>query len=162
MISIPTKNYWKDRIDDAGIRHSVRALVLHITDSSSQSAIQWFLNPIGASAHYLVCENAEVVQMVDEKDAAWHAGKVVNPRWEGYAHNNPNYSTIGVEVASTGQFPPINQWFAWARLCKDIIERYNIPKDAIGIVNHNEIRADKSCPGNWFNRTWLLFLMRIV
>ncbi len=162
MIQIPTKNYWKDRIDPNGIKHRVRALVLHITDSSLETTLNWFQNPAGASAHYVVREDGEVIQMVQEFDASWHAGKVVNPRWAGYNGSNPNYSTIGVEVVSKGQFPPIKQWFAWARLCKDIIDRYELPLNALGVVHHNEIRGDKTCPGTWFTRSWLFLLMSLI
>ena len=162
MIQIPTNNFWKDRIDPNGIKHGIRALVLHITDGSYESTINHFQNPNGASAHYIVREDGETVQMVEEKDASWHAGKVVNPRWQGYSGSNPNYATIGVEVVSKGQFPQIRQWLAWARLCKEIITRNSIQLDSMGIVNHNEINAGKSCPGGWFNRLWLLILIKLV
>jgi N-acetyl-anhydromuramyl-L-alanine amidase AmpD len=155
-------NFNPDRKDADG-SHPITGLVLHITDGSSESAINWFMNPqSGVSAHYVVTENGNVVQMVEEKDSAWHAGRVSGCTWKGFTGKNPNWHTIGVEAASRGQFPPIVQWLAWARLCKDICLRNNIALNDVGIANHREIYQFKTCPGDWFSRYWLLFLIKII
>ncbi len=143
-----------------------KAIVLHITEGSSASAWSWF-NQLQsqASSHYLVCENGEVWRLVKEEDTAWHCGRVVNPTWKGLIPNvNPNKYTIGVEVAllTGSQMPAWKQWTATAKLVKDICQRWNIPQNELGIVNHREIRADKTCPGTWISRFYILILMKFV
>lgn len=147
--------------------HSIRAVVCHITGGSSASALSWFSTPVSfASAHYLIDEVGEVHLLVKEEDTAWHTGKVVRPRWSGLKFDdrgsviNPNLYTIGVEVALLNGrvLPGWKQWKAWASLVREICFKYSIPQNELGIVHHNEIRADKECPGFWINRQWLKFL----
>lgn len=156
MPRIQTDNYYSRG------GYGIKAVVLHITEGSSSSAISWFKNPeSNASAHYLVAEYGEVYQLVDEEFAAWHTGKVVRPTWDGLIEGvNPNYYTIGVELAllNDRSMPTWRQWIAWARLVKDIKRRnFNID-----IVNHNEIRADKTCPGFWGSRFYYNILKNFV
>lgn len=163
-------NYWPDRIDPkTGIQYKPIALVLHITEGSSRSALGekrlgWFKDPKSqVSANWLVDEQANWIEVVPEKHAAWANGLVRNPTWPIYnSEINPNLQTINVEATSVGLFPSIKLWFSWARGCKKICKRYNFPLNKIGIINHYELRSDKKCPRPWFTRAWLLTLMRIV
>lgn len=143
-----------------------QAIVLHMTQGSSRSTISWFLNPISeVSAHYLITEDGEIIQFVKEEDTSWHAGVVKNPKWPGLIKGvNPNLYTIGIETAllTPTQIPSWRQWTALARLVKEVCERNNIPIEARNIVNHNEIRADKSCPGIWASRFYVLLLQKLI
>jgi len=162
-MKIKTANYFPHRVDrKTQIKYAPQALVLHITDGSLQSTLSWFQNgPV--SAHWVVDKNGEWYEVVEEQDAAWHAGRVVSPTWKGHRPGiNPNLYTIGIEAVNSGEFPPIKQWFSWAKGCKDICKRWGIPMDEMHIANHHEIRNDKTCPQPYFTRSWLLMLRHLV
>ena len=165
---VPVKNFTKGR---SGFKP--RAVVLHITEGSSSSALGkvderlgWFSDARSfASSHYLITERGEILQLVSERDTAWHCGRVVNPRWKGIIEGeNPNQYTIGVEVATPNSkfMPPWKQWTATARLVKWICERYSFPLDELHVVNHNEIRQNKSCPGFFIRRFYIIILMKFI
>lgn len=103
------------------------------------------------SSHYCVKENGDVVQFVEEADTAWHAGLVRNPTSElvkARAGTNPNLFTIGIEHEGFGSGGIAEaQYRATADLVKDICSRWSIPINRTHILRHQEIRADKSCPG---------------
>jgi len=168
IVQYPVKNFTKGRNG-----YKVRAVVLHITGSSSSSALGgsegrlgWFSNPASqASSHFLLKEDATVLQLVDEEDTAWHCGLVRNPVWQGLIPGeNPNQYTIGVEVAIKKYWlmPSWKQWTTWVELVRWLSVRHNIPMNALGLPNHFEIRADKKCPGYYFSRFYLLLLMKFV
>ncbi len=54
----------------------INKIIVHVTQGSWSSAINWFLNPSDyVSAHYTVrSSDGFVGQSVKEKDIAWHAG----------------------------------------------------------------------------------------
>ncbi len=87
------------------------------------------------SAHYGVAQSGQIVQWVDEKDAAWHAGD-----WETNRHS------IGIEHEDGGQDVYTEaQYGASARLVADICRRYAWdPQTAVRA--HREIVAT-ACPG---------------
>ena len=115
---IPSPNYSKR---PTGVQPG--GVVLHTTAGGSYtSTIGWFANTIQApaslgsgfvvrngkkyyasqaSAHYVVGRKGEVAQMVDEADAAWHAGsRETVPAMNG--KSNLNAWTIGIEVCNWG------------------------------------------------------------
>lgn len=160
-----TNNYWKDRIDPkTGKRYKPTALVLHITEGSSRSALRWFSDPHSyASSNYLVDEDGNWITVVPEQHAAWANGYIFRPKWDGLVKNvNPNLYTISVEAASLGGFPSWKQWTSWAKGCKGICDRHGWTVDSVHVVNHNEIRSNKVCPGRWFNRFYLGLLVRML
>ena len=66
---------------------TINRIVIHITDGGARidGPISWFQNPESrVSAHYIVGQDGEVVQMVHDRDIAWHA-------------NSANGDTIGIE-----------------------------------------------------------------
>jgi len=78
MRKVETNNYWKGR---AGM--DIKAIVLHITDGTFNSALNTFTNPSSyVSAHYLLGRDDEI-QLVDEKDSSWACGRVLSPKWKG-------------------------------------------------------------------------------
>ncbi|MCH7534926.1 MAG: N-acetylmuramoyl-L-alanine amidase [Bacteroidetes bacterium] len=201
MIDAPIKNYTEGR---GG--YEIEGVVLHITEGSVKATLSHFGNPKSlASSHYLVAPNApHIIKLVDEKNTAWHAGKVVRPTWKGLkkigmgsialddvvnefeqyngekGHDfimldesnlggaciivNPNKYTIGIEVALPDAtfFPKMNQWKATAWITKDILQRNNLPIDRVHIAGHNEIRADKLCPGKFITPNWIISLTHII
>ncbi len=49
------------------------------------------------SAHYVVLENAEILQLVKDKHRAWHAGE---SKWRNQSALNDN--SIGIEIVNKG------------------------------------------------------------
>jgi peptidoglycan glycosyltransferase len=71
---------------------AVRYVVLHDTESSCAAALNTFINPASqASAHFLVCRDGRIYQLVPVADVAWHAGNryiddhSIGIELEGYA-----------------------------------------------------------------------------
>ncbi|MBZ5569150.1 MAG: N-acetylmuramoyl-L-alanine amidase [Acidobacteriia bacterium] len=132
------------------------AIVIHIIVGSLRSADQHFNDPNSrVSAHYGVGKNGEVHQYVDESDTAFRAGIVVRPTWTLIKPNvNPNYYTIGIEHEGLP-----GKEDAWtdaqvatsSALVGEIARRWNISVDRSHIIGHREIRASKTCPGDWID-----------
>ena len=61
-----------------------------------------------------------------------------------------------------GAFPLWKNWIEWAKLCKEKLNEYNLPLDALHVVNHNEINLKRRCPGIWFRRFYLKLLIQYV
>ncbi|GAH88907.1 unnamed protein product [marine sediment metagenome] len=156
MRPIKTNNFWKGREG-----HKIKAVVLHITEGSLLATVNHFENPRSqTSAHWIVDEYGNWIPVVDEKDSAWHCGRVVRPTWNGLIEGvNPNLYTIGVECVvrkrSIWIVPRIKQWLSWARGIERITKQYGIE-----MVNHNEINAGKICPGKYFNKWWAKLLIK--
>lgn len=141
------------------------AIVIHISTSSLASCDAWFANPISnVSAHYCVGKRGEVHQYVEEKDSAWHAGRVYNPTAaivNGFKGVNPNKWTVGIEHEgrATDKWPE-TQYNASAELIAEIAKRWQIPIDADHIIAHRAIYAKKDCPGYEVDLTKLIILAR--
>jgi len=162
---IHSPHYWADRRDPkTGKQHRPKAIICHITDGNYQSTKSWFENPRSyVSAHWVIDELGIWHKCVDEKDAAWHAGKAVNPTWSGYDSDiNTNLTTIGIEVVNRGQFPPFQQWASWVKGTREICHRWKIGTYPSTIVGHNEIRADKRCPRPFYTPQWFFFLSKFI
>ena len=129
----------------------VSLLVMHYTGmKTGQEALEWMCNAASeVSAHYMVEENGEIVQMVEEDRRAWHAGV---SHWAG--RDAVNDISIGIEIVNPGHehgytpFPEI-QIQSVARLAKDIMFRHEIrPRD---VVAHSDIAPlRKQDPGELF------------
>lgn len=116
----------------------IRQVVIHITDGGTRitGTIGWFQNPnqrnargkaIHVSAHYVVGQDGEVVQMVRNNDIAWHA-------------NSANAHSIGIEhVANTrGLVPTEAQYRGSARLVAWLCQQFGLPVDRTHVLGHSE------------------------
>jgi N-acetylmuramoyl-L-alanine amidase len=97
------------------------------------------------SAHYLVERSGAVVQLVDERARAWHAGE---SRWASV--DDVNSASIGVEVENDGRQPyPPSQVAALLRLLADLRQRHRLGPAAF--VGHADVApARKADPGALF------------
>ncbi len=129
----------------------VSLLVLHYTGmKSGQEALEWMCNPASeVSAHYMVEENGEIVQMVEEDRRAWHAGV---SHWAG--RDGLNDISIGIEIVNKGHehgytpFPDV-QMQAVKQLAHDIMFRHELR--AKDVVAHSDIAPTrKEDPGELF------------
>ena len=154
-IGCPDSNFRKGRPE--GLRPE--AIVIHIMDGSFAAGESVFRDATTQkSAHYGISKSGEIHQYVDENDTAFHAGIVVNPTWRLLKPRvNPNYYTIGIEhEGRPDDVRPEAQLSASASLLRDIAARWAIQLDKEHVVRHREIRASKTCPGNWLDIQELL------
>lgn len=150
IIQSPSPNFTKGRSG-----YKPEAIVIHCTEGHFPSDLEWLRNPVSqVSAHYVISPTGEVHYLVAEDNTAWHAGKVVNPTWQGLKKNfwgqytNPNLYTLSIEVSLTPPaIMPDAQKIALTALVSMLADKYAIPKDRLHIIGHHEIRFDKSCPG---------------
>jgi len=126
---------------------SIKKIVIHITDGGKNidGTIGWFQstnqknqkgkNP-HVSAHYVIGQKGEVVQMVLHKDIAHQASRV-------------NGESIGIEHVAhmpTGKetdlihfpYPSDAEYCASAALVSWLCDQFNVPKDRDHILGHNE------------------------
>ena len=138
--------------------------VFHTTDGNFDGALAWCLDPKAkVSYHYIVKKNGDVVQLVEDENTAWHAGRMVSatPYGELYAPN-PNILTLGLAFAGfASQGPNFEQMVALARLVRQLAVIHSIPIDRKHLLFHNDIRTDKVCPGPHFNLDALIFLAQL-
>lgn len=153
---VPDANKCVDRDCLDGVAHDMAVapalIVIHTMVGTWQSAEGRFENPndVGhASATYGVKLDGGLIQWVDEKDAAYHAGN--------YA---ANMDSIGLEHEDAGDYngPRTPQLYASsARLVADIAKRYGVPLVHInradyeagrsGVIAHREISdSPTACP----------------
>jgi N-acetyl-anhydromuramyl-L-alanine amidase AmpD len=130
----------------------IRWIVIHTTEdapgSDCSTSQNWFKNADqngdgtpGVSAHYVICRDGTVVQMVRDKDIAYHAG------------NFPyNQQSIGIEHErhDTSNWTEA-QFQASVQLVKWLVAHYSVqsvfpggiapanPSDGSGVVGHNQV-----------------------
>ncbi|MDD2717825.1 MAG: peptidoglycan recognition family protein [Candidatus Wallbacteria bacterium] len=140
--------------------HKPDTIVIHwVGEGTAAGAVRWFLNPDSrVSAHFIINQTGEVVQMVKLRDTAWHCTRRIEPLG---GMNNPR--TIGIEHEATWNNPEL--WFtdsmlkASADLVRFLCEKYQIPMrfGSPGILGHSNMPGclDKNCPGNFpWERFW--------
>ena len=101
------------------------------------------------SCHYLINNNGKIIQMVKEKDIAWHAGISY---WNG--EKGLNKTSIGIELQNKGEELGYEKFkkaqiFSLINLINLIKQKYQI-KDAL-ILGHSDIAPDRKIdPGYLF------------
>jgi hypothetical protein len=138
---------------------AIGRVVIHITDGGSRidGTLHWFQNPVNAdgtvrkvSAHYIVGQNGEVVQMVRDDDIAYHAGSA-NADSIGIEHNARSPRTFN--AADSGLYPTAIRYACSAALVRWLCEEHGIPMDREHILGHAEADPRTShtkCP----NAVW--------
>jgi N-acetylmuramoyl-L-alanine amidase len=122
-------------------------VVMHHTgDDSVAQALNTLVNPIrGVSAHYLIGRDGTIVQLVDERARAWHAGE---SKWG--ADTDINSASLGLELDNNGREPFSDAQIAsLLRLLTDIRERYHIP--AANFLGHADVAPSRKVdPSRYF------------
>lgn len=102
-------------------------IVMHATVGGFYSSLSWLCNPqSNVSTHYLIAKNGAIYRLVEESEAAWHAGKSA---WHGLDSDDIQKQSIGIELtnANDGVDPYPTVQVEQARLlCADLIARYHI------------------------------------
>ena len=122
-------------------------LVLHCSAYPAAKAISTY-REAKVSAHYLIDETGEIIKLVDETMAAYHAGPGF---WRGRS-DSCNMRSVGVELVnlSLGQTPYSEaQIAALIPLCKTLMQKYRIAPE--NVVGHSDLRpTGKADPGVCF------------
>jgi N-acetylmuramoyl-L-alanine amidase len=118
----------------------------HTSDDSVDQALRTLTNPArGVSAHYLIGRDGTIIQLVDERARAWHAGE---SKWG--SDTDLNSASLGIELDNNGHEPFADaQISALLRLLADIKERYHIP--AANFLGHADVAPKrKTDPSRYF------------
>ncbi len=143
MTAFPSPNFGERR---GGVRPGL--VVLHYTAMASCAEARVRLCSVEhqVSAHWLISENGQSEQLVDEAMRAWHAGA---GGWAGLTDINSH--SIGIELANTGFHPfPEPQMLALEALLTGIMARWAIPRAAV-IAHSDMAPGRKSDPGARFD-----------
>ncbi len=128
--------------------------VVHYTEMKPvETALDRLTDPeAGVSAHYLITEEGEVIELVPEELRAWHAGK---SDWRGVT--DVNSASVGIELdhpghaAENGGYREFSkaQIDALIPLLARIVKEYDIPRT--NVVAHSDVApARKIDPGELF------------
>jgi N-acetylmuramoyl-L-alanine amidase len=106
----------------------------HTSDDTVEEALRSLANPLRkVSAHYLIGRDGRILQLVDERARAWHAGE---SKWGN--DSDINSASLGIELDNNGREPFADtQIAALLRLLADIKQRYHIP--AANFVGHADV-----------------------
>lgn len=139
----PSPNFG-DRRD--GLKPSL--VVLHYTAmDSAEAACRALCDPAReVSAHYLIDEAGQVLQLVHEEMRAWHAGAGT---WRGM--EDINSRSIGIELSNTGFTPfAAPQMDALDGVLKGIMGRWGIATQ--GVIGHSDMAPTRKIdPGPRFD-----------
>ena len=132
-------------------RKDIKFVIIHYTGMQSEiESINRLKNPkFKVSCHYLINRKGKIIQMVKDKNIAWHAGK---SRWKKFLNLNKN--SIGIELVNKGhkygyQNYQKRQIKSLIRLCKLLQKKYFIKKE--NFLGHSDISPHRKIdPGEKF------------
>ena len=132
-------------------KKQIKFVIIHYTGMQSQIvSIKRLTDPSSkVSCHYLIDKKGKIIQLVSEKNIAWHAGK---SKW--FDQNNLNLNSIGIELENKGHdhgyenFPKL-QINSLIGLCKKLKKEYKIRTEHF--LGHSDIAPlRKIDPGEKF------------
>lgn len=131
----------------------IKYVILHYTELSFDEALTKLTQdagPYSVSAHFLIRKDGEVFKLVDEENAAWHAGISY---WRG--ETGINQSSIGIEIDNSGKEKFTDEQIdSCLKLCAYLKEKYSI--ETANFLGHSDIAPDRKIdPGCYF--PWQLF-----
>lgn len=129
-------------------------IVLHSSYGSFAGTKSWILQSKSkVSYHYLIAADGSRVQFVPSDRRAWHAG---SSSWKG--RSGLNSCSIGISFwGPTSRDPDEAEIDSCARLCKELMSKYNLSKDAI--VTHQMIAPNRK--DDCSKKTWQRVLAKI-
>ena len=150
--SLPKRIQLSPNINDRQGGKPISILLLHYTGmESAEKACDWLCREESqVSCHYLVGEQGDITQMVDETKRAWHAG-VSN--WLG--DEDINSASIGIEIQNKGHTLGYHdfhekQMQAVVALSKDIVARNKI--EPRYVLAHSDVAPERKVdPGEKFS-----------
>jgi N-acetyl-anhydromuramyl-L-alanine amidase AmpD len=134
---------------------AIDRIVIHITDApTTSSTVRHFTRAdANSSAHYLVGQDGEIVQFVNEADTAWHA-RGANRRSVGIEHVAVKQGGATYGATTFPYMPPTDiQYSESAALVSYLCQKYGLPVNRTTIIGHREAdtgTSHSSCPdGAW-------------
>lgn len=131
--------------------HKINYVILHYTEVNFAKAVELLTQEqYQVSAHYLIKEDGEIFQLVQDQYIAWHAG---NSCWQGKIAMN-EYS-LGIELDNNGksEFTKL-QIDACLELCEYLKKKYHIKTE--NFLGHSDVAPMRKIdPGIFF--PWHLF-----
>lgn len=118
----------------------------HTSDDTVDQALRTLADPVrSVSAHYLIGRDGTIIQLVDERARAWHAGE---SKWG--ADTDMNSASLGIELDNNGREPFSDaQILALLKLLTDIKERYHVP--SANFLGHADVAPRrKTDPSRYF------------
>ena len=130
-------------------KRNIEYVILHYTDQDFETSVDSLCSKEkGVSAHYLISEDREVLNLIDDEHIAWHAG-TGNSWWHGRDYINT--FSIGIEIVNLGHgaFTAV-QMKSVIELCHHLKEKYNIPRE--NFIGHSDIAPHRKLdPGLFFD-----------
>lgn len=150
IIKYPSPNF-DERPKDA----KISLIILHYTEMNpAQKALDRLTNPTSkVSAHYLIEQDGQIYQLVEDKHRAWHAGISA---WQD--QENINDISIGIELdhpghISSAPYPKVLM-ISLLKLIKFLCVKHKINKKQIW--GHSDIAPDRKIdPGEFFDWSFL-------
>lgn len=136
----------------------ISAIVVHYTGSMHiDGTISWFQNPQArVSAHYVIGRDGRIVQMVKDKDVAWHAGV---SELEGRPHVNS--FSIGIELVGTHDSGFTDrQMEALYSLIETLVGEYSVPPWRV--VGHLHVAPNRKIDPDGYNKQFNWTKVRAV
>jgi N-acetyl-anhydromuramyl-L-alanine amidase AmpD/N-acetylneuraminic acid mutarotase len=142
---VPSNNFLTGRNG-----HSISFIILHTTESTATSAVDWFLNSSsGVSAHYVVSEDGTIYQLVSDTDTAYHSGNLqyneeaIGIEMEGYADGQSS----DFSWQTTAQVAAVEKLVSW------LVSQYSVPVDRAHIIGHNQVPDLDASAGGYCSGT---------
>ena len=132
-------------------KSDIKFVIIHYTGMQSEiESIKRLKNPkFKVSCHYLINRKGDIIQMVEDRKIAWHAGK---SKWKNF--ENLNKQSIGIELVNKGhrfgyQTLAKNKIKKLIFICKKLKKKYSIKKE--NFLGHSDIAPlRKIDPGEKF------------
>lgn len=121
-------------------------IIHHTAQNSCQQTLRTFTLPrTQVSAHYVICKDGNVYQMLNDYLRAWHAGV---SKWGNMT--DINSMSIGIELDNNGFEPFAQPQIQNLLVLLDTLKkRYNVP--AANFIGHGDIAPTrKNDPNIWF------------
>jgi N-acetyl-anhydromuramyl-L-alanine amidase AmpD len=135
-------------------RKPISAVVIHYTGSLAMEGVlrHFAQRESGQSAHYVVGRDGRLVQMVEESEAAWHAGRsAMFPREKPPRESNVNDFSIGVELVGTADSGFTDrQLAALYALLERLVATYRIAPERV--VGHAHVAPGRKIDPDGFDR----------
>ncbi len=128
-------------------KQKIDYIIIHYTEMNFDDALRKLIDKKSeVSAHYLIKEDGEIFQLVDDQNVAWHAGLSF---WNG--QNALNQNSIGIELDNLGnnEFSKA-QMRSCIKLSQALKKKYDIPKH--NFIGHSDVAPTRKIdPGIFFN-----------
>lgn len=131
----------------------INAVVIHYTGSMNlDGTIEWFKSKVSAvSAHYVIGREGRLVQMVEDAQSAWHAGRsAMYPLETPPREPGVNDFSIGIELVGVadGGFTD-KQLATLYEVLARLVSKYHIPAERV--VGHCHIAPGRKIDPDGFD-----------